>query len=159
MLSTLIGTHAFVGEVGFLLFLWVFVELLSPTPDRIKRATFIVFLGTLAFFASWFIGGYYYVTFYGGGPKLLIKGGPIPWAHDIFTETKEHIFLFLPLLSIYAFALLKKYKDEILQKPEIKKALILLVGIIIFIGLAMAGMGYVISVGVRTALEVNNVIQ
>jgi len=159
MLSTLIGTHAFVGETGFLLFLWVFVELLSPTPDRIKRAIFIALLGTLAFFASWFIGGYYYVTFYGSGSKLLIKGGPIPWAHDIFTEAKEHIFLFLPLLSIYAFVLLKKYKNEILQKPETKKALLLLVGVIILIGLAMAGMGYIMSVGVRTALEAGNVIQ
>lgn len=159
MLSAIIGTHAFVGEAGFLLFLWVFVELVNPTPDRIRRAIFVTLLGTLAFFASWFIGGYYYVTFYGSGSKLLIKSGAIPWAHDIFTESKEHIFLFLPLLSVYAFALLKKYKDGILQKPEIKKALLLLVSVIILIGLAMAGMGYVISVGVRTALEAGNTIQ
>src|SRR3989344_2053413 len=98
MVQILIGLHAALGEIGILAFLWAFVELLNPTEHRTKRAVIAVSLGTILFFASWIIGGYYYVQYYGPDVKPVINAGSEPWAHKVFTETKEHVFLFLPFL-------------------------------------------------------------
>jgi len=38
MPQILIGGHATLGEVGALMFLWVLVELLNPTTERLHRA-------------------------------------------------------------------------------------------------------------------------
>ena len=109
----LIGTHAILGEIGIAAFLWVFIEMLNPTPNRLKRAKIAAFLGVVFFFASWIIGGYYYVEYYGDLVKPIIKEGPQPWAHLIFTETKEHVFLFLPFLSIFAYTLIIRFKTKL----------------------------------------------
>ncbi len=150
MSSVLIGIHAGLGELGVLCFLWCLVEIINPIEQRIKRARIAAMIGTLLIFSAWIIGGYYYLYDYGSNVKPLIKAGPEPWAHLIFTETKEHIFLFLPFLSILATGLLYKYSENI---GKIKLGLILLLILIILLGLAMAGMGYLISAGARAALE------
>src|SRR3989338_11583700 len=95
----LIGIHAVFGEAGALAFLWVLIELLNPSESRLRRARIAAALGTLLLSGAWFFGGFYYVTEYGVAVKPIIKSGPLPWTHDVITETKEHIFLFLPLLS------------------------------------------------------------
>src|SRR3990167_655172 len=98
MVNSLVGIHAAFGELGIFAFLWAFVELINPTQQRVKRAKIAAMIGVIFFFLSWFVGGFYYVSFYGSNVKPLIKEGPMPWAHSIFTETKEHVFLFLPFL-------------------------------------------------------------
>lgn len=154
MSEILIGVHAFAGEIGAVLFVWVLVELISPTESRLRRARIVALLATIALFFSWIIGGFYYVEIYGAVVKPLIKEGPQPWAHLVITETKEHVFLFLPFLSLLTFGLISSYSQKILEDKKFRVAVISLCALIIFIAFAMAGMGYLISSGFRSALEV-----
>lgn len=152
-MHTLIGLHAVLGEVGALAFLWVFVELLNPNESRLRRARIAALLGVLFLVGAWFFGGFYYVTEYGAAVKPLIKSGPIPWAHLVITETKEHVFLFIPFLAILTWGLLKRYQDEFMQKRSFRIAVLLISGLVVLAAFAMAGMGFLISSGFRAALE------
>lgn len=133
-------------------FIWVFVETLNPDIRKIKRAKIVALIGVLLIFLSWIIGGYYYVDDYGKNVKPIIKEGPQPWAHGIFMETKEHIFIFLPFLSILILAMLMKYGNELAENRNAKKAVLLLCLMTVIIGLLMLGMGYAVSSGARAAL-------
>ena len=147
----LIGLHAGIGEIGALSFLWVFIELLSPNLQRVARAKVAAMIGVVALFTSWIIGGYYYVTFYGANVKPAIKAGPMPWAHLVMTETKEHVFLILPFLAILILGLIHAHKEQLLKGERIKSILILSL-LVFLISMAMAGMGYMISSGFRSAI-------
>lgn len=153
MSELLIGTHAFLGEAGALMFLWVLVELLNPTFIRLKRARSVALLGTIFFALSWIVGGYYYVEVYGPLIKPIIKAGPQPWAHGVAIETKEHVFLFLPFLAFLLFSALTTLRDRLLEDQTLRIALVLLAGLIVLIAFAMAGLGVVTSMGFRSALE------
>jgi len=153
MTDALIGIHAFLGEFGIFAFLWVFVELLNPTPDRVKRAKIAALIGLLLIITAWFIGGYYYVNTYSPDVKPVIKSGETPWAHSIVMETKEHIFLFLPFLALFTFGLIKKYKDKLVEDTKAKIPILLMSGLIVLIGASMALMGYLISSSFRGVLE------
>jgi hypothetical protein len=74
----------------------------------------------------------------------------------VFMEAKEHIFLFLPFLSILTYALIIKFQSHLNGDKDltVKKAILFLCILILFIGVLMAGMGYLISNGYRSALEV-----
>jgi len=149
----LIGLHAGLGEVGALAFLWVLVELLSPNEARIKRAKIAALIGVVFLCLSWVSGGYYYLVHYGPSVKALIKAGPTPWAHSVVTETKEHIFLFLPFLAILAWGMLKHYGNSIIENRDARVAVVIIAGLVVAIAFSMAGMGYLISSGFRSALE------
>lgn len=153
MVHPLIGIHAALGELGILAFLWVFVEMLNPTTNRVQRASLAATIGAILLLASWAAGGYYYVVHYGPAVKPVIKEGPTPWAHSIFMETKEHVFLLLPFVALLTAVLLRKVKENPAQSKDLRTAILLLTALIIIIGLSMAAMGYVISTGARAALE------
>lgn len=152
-MNPLVGIHAGLGEIGAFLFLWLFVELLNPSKVRINRAKKVAMLATIFIFLSWIVGGYYYVSYYGVNVKPIIKEGPDPWAHSVFTETKEHIFLFLPFLSILTTAVVFRYGNKIENDKHARRAMLMLSILIFLLALLMAGMGYLISTGARTALE------
>lgn len=154
-MHALIALHAVLGELGALAFLWVFVELLNPSESRLQRARVAAFLGVIFLIGSWFFGGFHYLTEYAAVVKPIIKSGPIPWAHSVITETKEHVFLFLPFLAIFELGLLRRYKDEFMQNTNFKIAALLVALLIVLLAFAMAGMGFIISSGFRAALEVN----
>ncbi len=151
--NPLIGLHAFLGELGLASFLWVFIEILNPEKHRIKRAKILATIGVIFLFASWIIGGYYYLTFYGANVKPVIKAGPEPWGHLIFMEAKEHIFLFLPFLGLLTLSLIKDYQNQIEKNKNIRKSILMMCVLILIIGAMMASMGYLISSSMRTALE------
>lgn len=153
MASTLIPLHVFLGEAGVVAFLWVFIEMLNPDKKRIERAQTAALLGVILLFAAWIIGGIYYVNIYGGDVKPAIKEGPSPWAHKVFMESKEHIFLFLPFLGIFALSILKHHSKELLKGNKTKHALLIISALIVIIGALMAYMGYEVSSGFRVALE------
>ena len=154
MVNFLIGLHAALGELGGIGFLWVFIELLNPLHQRIKRAKTIAFISMVLLFLSWFIGGYYYVNTYGNEVKPIIKEGPQPWAHGIFMETKEHVFLFLPFLSILAFSIIRNYENDIMKNKKLRISILLLCISIFLFTFAIGAMGYLVSSGARAALEV-----
>jgi len=153
MADPLVGLHAFLGELGIAAFLWAFIETLNPERHRIKRARIAALLGVIFLFASWIVGGYYYVNYYGINVKPLIKGGPEIWGHDIFMESKEHIFLFLPFLALLTFSLINNYERFTDKNKKIRKSVLWLCILIIILGAMMAFMGYLISSSVRAALE------
>lgn len=151
--EALIGTHAFLGEAGALMFLWVLVEMINPTPVRLKRAKIAAKLGTILFVLAWIVGGYYYVKFYGPDVKPIIKAGPQPWAHGIAIETKEHVFLFLPFLAVFTWGILRGWGERILQDVRLKRSVLVVAGLIVLLSFAMAGLGVVTAFGFRSALE------
>ncbi len=152
-MSILIGLHAFLGEAGALAFLWVFVELLSSSQSSLRRARLAALLGVLFLLGSWVAGGTHYLTDYATAVKPIIKEGPLPWAHSVITETKEHLFLFLPFLALLTWGLLKRYQDEFMQNRNLRVAVLVLSILIVLMAFAMAGMGFIISSGFRAALE------
>ena len=154
MVHPLIGLHAFLGELGAIGFLWVLIELINPTEERVKRAKIVSLISVVLIFLSWISGGYYYVNYYGESVKPIIKEGPQPWAHAIFMETKEHVFLFLPFLSILTMSALWSNGRQILKNKKIKNSIIALSLLIFVLAFAIGAMGYIVSAGARMALEV-----
>lgn len=149
----LVGLHAGLGEIGALAALWVLVELLNASEASLRRARIAALVAVVFFIGSWFAGGYNYLTDYATAVKPLIKSGPLPWAHLVITETKEHVFLFLPFLSIIQLALLTRFNKEILADQNLKKAATYIAILTVLLALAMVGMGVLISSGFRAALE------
>ena len=126
MVNLLIGIHAAFGELGGIGFLWVLIELFPPTPQRIQRAKIVALISVVLLFLSWITAGYYYVNIYGSEVKPLIKEGPQPWAHGVFMETKEHIFLFLPFLGLLTLSSLRTYERELLKNKRLRNSIIFL---------------------------------
>ena len=151
MSNPLVVIHALTGVLSIFAFLLVFVELLSPSEKAIGRIKIFAIIGTILIFISWTVGGYYYVTYYGTDIKPAIKEGPNPWIHSVVMETKEHVFLFLPFLAILATGVILSYDAGLLENNKARSSVLALCVLIILIGLAVAGMGYMISAGARVA--------
>ena len=152
-MNLLIGLHVGLGELGALAFLWVFIELLNPTDARVKRARIATLIGVCALFAAWFVGGWYYIDTYGPVVKPIIKSGPFPWVHGIAMEAKEHIFIFLPIISLVVLKLIRNAGSNFSETTEISRAIAKLSLVIVIFSFAMASMGYFISSGARAGLE------
>lgn len=152
-MDLLIGLHAVLGEIGALSFLWVLVEMIDPNEARIRRARLAAAIGLACFIASWFAGGLHYLTDYATIVKPLIQKGPAPWAHSVITETKEHVFMFLPFLAVLGWSLVNRDLSEFASNIKLKRSTLLVTGMIVLLAFAMAGMGLLISSGFRAALE------
>jgi len=153
MIQWLIGLHAALGEIGSISFLWVFVELLSPTPARAKRARWVSLIGLTFLLLSWIAGGAYYLTQYAIAVKPIINSGPSPWAHSIIMETKEHIFLFLPFIAFFIFVATTNLSQRLTDNKNERIGILMASGLLFLMGMSMAGMGYLISYAFRTSLE------
>lgn len=146
--KALVLIHSITGGLSALALFWIIVELRHLSERGIKRVRIASYFS--AFFniiGCWIVGGYSYLTDYGSNVKPIIKSGPQPWAHQIITETKEHIFIFLPILSILlAVTLYSLGKNEVLLKDiKAKKGVILLTVFILIFVLLMFVMGVFIS--------------
>lgn len=149
MTNLLVTIHALAGILSVFTFLFVFVELLNPTEKSVARIKIFSLAGTILIFVSWIIGGYYYVNYYGLDVKPLIKKGATPWVHSLIMETKEHVFLFLPFLAVLISGVILRFKEEIFNKHKAKLSVLILSGLIIFLELTIAMMGYMISAAAR----------
>lgn len=143
----LIGIHLGFAIIGIDVFLWLlgkFKDGGGSRKSRIVTAT----VGVVAFIATWFTGGYYYVVHYGTLVKPIIKGGVAPWVHSIIMETKEHIFLFIiPLaMTVLFIALLEK---EDMDRLGLRCFALRLTGAVVALGLLIGAMGFVISATAR----------
>ena len=152
----LVGAHAGLGELGILACFWIALELLVVRPINIRRIQVAALFGVIFFILSWIVGGYYYVVHYGVDVKPVIKSGPMPWAHGVFMEAKEHVFLFLPFLAIVLASVISALSDVVNDRARIQKWLIILCGLAIVIGGLMAASGYIISSSMRHALEIRS---
>ncbi len=150
MVNSLIGIHAALGELALFCWIWIIVEFLNPSPERLRRARFAALISVATLLVSWMAGGFYYVKIYGAQVKPLIKAGPQPWAHGVIMELKEHVFLFLPFLVMLAAVVVWNAAPSDATK---RKIIIWLAILILIIGFSMAGMGYMISSAARASLE------
>lgn len=152
-MELLVAAHIALGELGILAFVWVVAELVhGPSETGVLRAKGAALAGTALFFAAWLVGGTYYVVHYGSVIKPVILKGTWPWTHDIFMDTKEHIFLFLPFLSLTTLAVLWQGAEHLAEKRRLKSGLYVLAGTTILLGVLMTVMGYFVSSGYRHGL-------
>ncbi|MFQ5986485.1 MAG: hypothetical protein ACE5KQ_03920 [Thermoplasmata archaeon] len=135
-------------------FLWALVEMVrKPNPAGVRRAQYAAIAGLAFVAASWVLGGYYYVSVYGASVKPLIKEGPAPWAHLIFMETKEHVFLFLPFIGGAAAAIAFTYGGRLSEDSSARKGFLALTGLSVLMVLGVGMMGFIVSTGYRDSLE------
>jgi hypothetical protein len=147
--DSLLLAHAAFGVAGCLAALWAFVETLNATASNASRIRAASLLTALCMAAAWICGGYFYVHFYPAEKAILLKG-PWPFAHNIFMETKEHLFFVTSILAL----LLPVVARENLNGNAVARRLALTVASLVLItGLAVEGAGAVIAHGVKVALR------
>nr|MDO8098427.1 hypothetical protein [Candidatus Njordarchaeota archaeon] len=146
MTETIVALHIAIADiVGGIGFLWTLVELFDLKESGIKRIKLMSLVGFTGVILAWIIGGYYYVTYYGSTVKPVILAGSYPLAHEIFMETKEHVFLLIPFLALLQVALTWKYGDALLKDKKARLWLLILTVFIMLLGWAMGASGMIIS--------------
>ncbi|HVW10961.1 MAG TPA: hypothetical protein VHC90_20385 [Bryobacteraceae bacterium] len=140
-------SHATCGVIGIAAALWVFVEALNATPQSAVRMRTAALIGAVAMSAAWILGGYWYVRFY-PAEKAMILQGPWPFAHNIFMETKEHLFFITAILS---FLLAIAVRDPIHENRPARKMVLSVAALVVVTGLAVEGAGAVIDHGAKVA--------
>lgn len=141
--NALVG-HVVLGLFG-ILFSAILLILLLKKDFNIKVLRLSSFVAFLSFLGSWITGGSYYVNYYGSNVKPGIKAGDYRWAHSVVMETKEHVFLFLPILSAFIFLALLLLGKKLKKDRSLKNALTFLVLLVVLIGLFISFMGLLIS--------------
>lgn len=144
----LLLAHATFGVAGCLAALWVFVETLSARAGNIGRIRTGALVTATCMLAAWICGGYWYLHFY-PAEKAVILNGPWPFAHNLFMETKEHLFFVTALL---AFLLPIATREKLESNPIARKLVLSVAALVGITGLAMEGAGAVIDHGVKIAL-------
>lgn len=142
LLSLTLIAHVLLGIIGVGASYAYFVRLYKKTlpTASLRRWSLAAFM---SYFLSWITAGYYYVVYYGSSVKPLVQKS-LPWAHTVFMETKEHLFLFLPFLALVLFvATFVENNNE--AKPSALSSLRLLAGTILVIGIFVTLAGVVIS--------------
>jgi hypothetical protein len=140
--------HAAFGVAGCLGALWVFVEALNVKPGNLGRIRAASIFTAVCMALVWICGGYWYLHFY-PAEKALILAGPWPFAHNVFMETKEHLFFITALL---AFLLPIAASGRLHSSPPSRALVLSIAGLIALTGLALEGAGAIIDHGVKVAL-------
>ncbi len=140
--------HPAVGVLGILAAVWVFVEVLSAGPGNQSRIRIASLAVTVFIWAAYVAGGYWYVKYY-AADKALIKAGPWPFAHGIFMETKEHVFLLLLMIATFLPITAFAYASG---RQGARNVVLWVSAFVVLVGLAMEGAGAFISMGVKVAL-------
>ena len=147
-LQTFLSIHVLIGVTGIIAsyatLIWLFKRNVPVRLLKISSLTAFV-----AYITAWITGGYYYVIYYGGNVKPIIKEGPTPWVHLIIMEVKEHIFLFLPLLSFVVLLVVWLNGNKLQENRRLRNALALVALITLVIAVLMALGGVVISGSAR----------
>ncbi|GMR19169.1 MAG: hypothetical protein BMS9Abin34_297 [Patescibacteria group bacterium] len=144
LFQNLLIWHILLGLGGTAFFIAALVVMLRDKL-RLKALKTHTLLGAMGIIGSWIAGGYYYTNYYGKAVKPLIKASDYPWAHKVIMETKEHIFLFLPILGLTAVLTVWLSGDLLEKEPKLRKATALLILTIALLGVAIALMGVGVS--------------
>jgi len=140
--------HATLGVLGTLSALWVFVETLNAQEQNAQRIRRLAVVVAILMGAEGTLGGYWYLHFYPIERALILKG-PWPFAHSLFMETKEHLFL---MTLILAFYLPIAARDRLYSNAIARKMVLCVSMLIVLTGLSIEGAGAVIDHGVKVAL-------
>jgi hypothetical protein len=140
--------HASCGVLGCVAATWVFVEVLNASPRNAARIRRAALFAALSMAAAWVLGGYWYVHYYSPEKAMILKG-PWPFAHNLFMETKEHLFF---ATAILAFLLPIACREELYANAVARKLVLSISAMVVITGLALEGAGAVIDHGVKVAL-------
>jgi hypothetical protein len=100
MSDVVLFAHPTFGVLGILASVWVFVEALNASESNANRIRVAAMICAVCIVASWILGGYWYTHYYYAEKAIILKG-PVPWAHNIVMETKEHLFFITLVLALY----------------------------------------------------------
>lgn len=146
LFASLLVLHVLLGLVGVMASYRVAFLLFKKVLSK-KALVGSSMIAFSAYVISWFTGGWYYWKYYGANVKPIILKGDYPWAHAVLTETKEHVFLFLPFAS-FLLMLLVLYKfDAIASDSVLRKRVVFLSSTITVIATCIALSGVLISGG------------
>ncbi len=146
--DSILLAHAGFGVAGCLAALWVFVETLNAAKSNASRIRAASILTACCMAAAWICGGYFYLHFY-PAEKAIILEGPWPFAHNIFMETKEHLFF---VTAILAMLLPVVTREDLHLNFAARKLALAVSALVLITGLALEGAGAVIDHGVKVAL-------
>lgn len=141
-------SHIILGLLGtsFYYALWLGLLRTQVNLPVLRRLALSAWLAILL---SWITGGYYYAFYYGKAVRSVIRAGAYPWAHAVFMEAKEHIFLFLPFLGALVYLALSELSKDPQFFDDTKRALTFLVGTTTVLAIVITLFGIVISGAVR----------
>jgi hypothetical protein len=148
--------HSISGGLAALIFVWILLEMRYPTDSSLARARVSSYLAAFLITAGcWIAGGYNYLTVYGSQVKPIILAGPQPWAHEIVMETKEHVFVFLPIIAFaLSITLSVLDKDTFRSDTKFRRSIAIIAYLALFMILLMFLMGAIISNAGQTGTEV-----
>jgi hypothetical protein len=141
--------HAVFGGLSALAALWVFIELLNISESNTGRIGSAAVITLVLIWGAYFVGGWYYVTHY-GADKAIIQAGHWPWAHNLFMETKEHLFFLVLLLATFLPIVVKR--NNLLLNRHARNLALAVSGMIVLLVQVMEGSGAIIAMGVRQGL-------
>src|SRR3989344_2392637 len=148
LFKTLLSIHVIAGILGVVSFYAIWFNLLRQRFE-IRTLKGYSLAGAIFLICSWLAGGYYYLKNYGAAVRDVVRAGPNPWAHNLIMETKEHIFLFLPILALVITILIWTNAEKISEDENLKNQLMILSGIVSWLGIIITLFGAVISGSVR----------
>ena len=145
MKEVLLFAHPTLGVLGILAAVWLVVEAMNASGQNQVRIRYAAYAVAIFISLTWLAGGYWYTVFY-GPEKATILSGPWPWAHNLFMETKEHLF-FIPAILALVLPILSAKK--LAQNQAARNMVMVVAGLIILNGLAIEGAGAVINYGAK----------
>jgi len=140
--------HAGFGVLGTLAALWVLVEALNANSENAKRIRTAALIAAVCMVIAWILGGDWYLRFYPADKTLILKG-PWPFAHNVFMETKEHLFFLTLTLSLY---LPIAVREKLYANPSARKMVLCVAMLIALSGMGMEGFGAIVNHGAKVAL-------
>jgi hypothetical protein len=146
--DVLLLAHAAFGSAGCMAALWVFVEALNARPANTGRIRTAALIAAICIAAAWICGGYWYLRFYPADKAVILKG-PWPFAHDLFMETKEHLFFITALLG---FLLPIAAREKLDSNAAARTLVLSIAGLIVVTGLFVEGAGAIVDHGAKLAL-------
>lgn len=146
--DAILFAHATFGVLGTLSAVWVFVEALNAREQNLRRIRTAALTVAIFMVGAWIFGGYWYLVYY-PVERAMILQGPWPFAHNVFMETKEHLFLMTLILSFY---LPIAARDKLASSAAARRMTLCVAALIALSGLALEGSGAVIEHGVKVEL-------
>lgn len=141
--------HPALGVLSIIAAVWVIVEAINASESSLKRIKGAALISAILMFLTWITSGYLYVLYYAAEKAIILKG-PWPFAHNLFMESKEHIFFMTLVLSL--LLPIAARMNNLVESKQARILLITIAGLIVLSGLALEGAGAMISLGVKMGL-------
>ncbi len=134
MAQVLLVVHVVAGLVGSVVPLVVFFESFKKSKTYSEaRVQFYAVTAFALIMISWITAGLYYLNTYGPSVKPRIKES-YPWVHSIIMETKEHVFLFIPILAALLVVIAYRGNSKHNLLLRYTAAAIVVLGVLMIIG-------------------------